>query len=100
MRYIGPMYYNAYATLFPLNGQNPTDVDAFPNLKYDAVMYHDLRVDFDVDNKGSGGIKFYFGIDNVLDKGVPQGATTATGAGSAIYSFRGRSFYAGARARF
>ncbi|MGH6651112.1 MAG: TonB-dependent receptor domain-containing protein [Sphingopyxis sp.] len=100
MRYIGPMYYAAYATLFPLNGQNPTDVDGFPNQKFNSVMYHDLRLDFDVDNKGDGGIKFYVGIDNVLDKGVPQGATTATGAGSAIYSFRGRSVYAGARARF
>ncbi|MBA3941009.1 MAG: TonB-dependent receptor [Sphingopyxis sp.] len=99
MRYIGPMYYNAYATLFPLNGQNPTDLDAFPSTKFNSVMYHDLRLDFDVDNSG-GGIKFYVGVDNVLDKGVPRGATTATGAGSAIYSFRGRSFYAGARARF
>ena len=99
MRYIGPMYYNTYATLAPLNGQVPTDIDAFPDLKYDSVMYHDLRLDFDVDNK-VGGIKFYVGVDNVLDKGVPQGATTATGAGSAIYSFRGRNFYAGARARF
>lgn len=99
MRYIGPMYYNTYATLFPLNGQVPTDIDAFPSLKFDSVMYHDLRLDFDVDNSG-GGIKFYVGVDNVLDKGVPAGATTATGAGSAIYSFRGRSFYAGARARF
>jgi len=99
MRYIGPMYYNTYATLFPLNGQVPTDIDAFPDTKYNSVMYHDLRLDFDVDNK-VGGIKFYVGVDNVLDKGVPQGATTATGAGSAIYSFRGRNFYAGARARF
>ncbi len=99
MRYIGPMYYNTYATLFPLNGQVPTDIDAFPDTKYNSVMYHDLRVDFDVDNN-AGGLKFYVGVDNVLDKGVPQGATTATGAGSAIYSFRGRNFYAGARARF
>ncbi len=99
MRYIGPMYYNLYATLAPLNGQVPTDIDAFPSLKFNSVMYHDLRLDFDVDNSG-GGIKFYVGVDNVLDKGVPRGATTATGAGSAIYSFRGRSVYAGARARF
>lgn len=99
MRYIGPMYYAAYATLFPLNGQNPTDIDGFPSIKYNSVMYHDLRLDFDVDNK-AGGVKFYVGVDNVLNKGVPAGATTATGAGSAIYSFRGRNFYAGARARF
>lgn len=100
-RYIGPQYYNTYATLFPLNGQTPTDVDAFPSTKYQAVTYHDLRVDIDV-AKDAGGraIKFYVGVDNVLDQGVPRGATTATGAGSAIYSFRGRNFYSGFRARF
>ena len=42
----------------------------------------------------------FVGVDNVLNKGVPQGATTATGSGSAIYSFRGRNLYAGFRARF
>jgi outer membrane receptor protein involved in Fe transport len=101
MRYIGPMYYNGYATLFSLNGLPPTDVDAFPSTKYEAVFYHDLRFDFDI-GKTSGGdsLKFYFGVDNVLDKGVPRGATTATGGGSSIYSFRGRNLYAGFRTRF
>lgn len=101
MRYIGPMFFNGYATLFPINGLNPTDVDAFPDTKFPSVMYHDLRLDIDVleDDNGNQG-RFYFGVDNVLNKGVPRGATTATGAGSAIYSFRGRNFYAGFRARF
>ena len=101
MRYIGPMFFNGYNTLFPLNGLPATDVDAFPDTKFNSVMYHDLRVDFDIGNDGdSAGTRFYVGVDNVLDKGVPQGATTATGAGSAIYSFRGRNLYAGFRARF
>ena len=101
MRYIGPQFFNGYATLFPLNGQTPTDVDAFPDTKYPSVMYHDIRLDFDIGKSGSGNsAKFYIGVDNVLDKGVPRGATTATGGGSAIYSFRGRNFYAGFRARF
>jgi outer membrane receptor protein involved in Fe transport len=101
VRYIGPMYFNTYATLFPLNGQIPTDVDAFPSIRYPSIFYHDLRLDFDIAKDGDGkSIKFYVGIDNVLDTGVPKGATTATGAGSAIYSFRGRNFYAGFRARF
>ncbi len=101
VRYIGPMYYNTYASLFPLNGQVPTDIDAFPDTEFPSVTYHDIRFDIDV-AKGADGssMKFYFGIDNVLDMGVPRGATTATGAGSAIYSFRGRNFYAGFRARF
>ncbi|MCW3846113.1 TonB-dependent receptor [Sphingomonas sp. LB-2] len=102
VHYIGPMYYNGYATLFPLNGQNPTDVDAFPTQRFGAITYHDLRLDIDVagDEASGGSLKFYMGVDNVFNEGVPRGATTATGAGSAIYSFRGRNFYAGFRSRF
>ncbi|MEA1071245.1 TonB-dependent receptor domain-containing protein [Sphingomonas sp. LY160] len=100
-RYIGPMYFNTYASLFEINGLPATDVDAFPDRKFKAVSYHDLRADFDIAKDGRGNAyKFYVGVDNVFDKGVPKGATTATGAGSAIYSFRGRSYYAGFRARF
>ena len=108
MRYLGPMFFNGYSTLFPLNGLPASDVDAFPKTRFSSVMYHDLRLDFDFDFDGfdldqgadGGTFKFYVGVDNLFDKGVPRGATTATGGGSAIYSFRGRNFYAGARARF
>ena len=100
MRYIGPMLYNGFTATSSLNGLPPVDVDSFPELRYDSVFYHDIRADFDIGEEGSKNLNFYVGIDNVLDKGVPAGATTATGAGSAIYSFRGRSFYAGARMRF
>ncbi|MFN3619686.1 TonB-dependent receptor domain-containing protein [Sphingorhabdus sp.] len=101
MRYIGPMFFNGYNTLFPLNGLPATDVDAFPDTKFSSVMYHDLRVDFDIGRDSNNAeSRFYVGVDNVLNKGVPQGAATATGAGSAIYSFRGRNWYAGFRARF
>jgi outer membrane receptor for ferrienterochelin and colicin len=101
MRYIGPQFRNGFNTLFPLNGQDPTNLDAFPTRRFPSVMYHDLRVDFDLAKDADGNqLKFYVGVDNVLDRGVPAGATTATGSGSAIYSFRGRSYYAGFRARF
>jgi outer membrane receptor protein involved in Fe transport len=100
MRYIGPMFFNGYATLFPLNGQNPTDVDAFPITKFQSVFYHDIRMDFDIGKGEAKTFNFFAGIDNLLDTGVPRGAATATGVGSAIYSFRGRSFYAGFRAKF
>jgi outer membrane receptor protein involved in Fe transport len=101
LRYIGPMFFNGYNTLFPLNGLPATDVDAFPDTKFPSVMYHDVRIDFNLSKDSNGNeSRFYFGVDNVLDKGVPRGATTATGAGSAIYSFRGRNLYAGFRARF
>ena len=101
LRYIGPQFRNGYNTLFPLNGLPATDIDAFPDSKYPSVMYHDIRVDFNLSKDSNGNeSRFYFGVDNVLDKGVPRGATTATGGGSAIYSFRGRNLYAGFRARF
>ena len=94
--YIGPMFFASYASSYSINGLPATDVDAFPNLKFPSVWYHDVRIDFDV----AKSYKFYVGVDNILGQGVPQGATTATGGGSAIYSFRGRNFYAGFRARF
>lgn len=101
MRYTGPMFFNTYASLFEINDLPPSDIDAFPTTRFPSVMYHDLRLDFDVASDANGNaIKFYTGVDNVLDKGVPLGATTATGSESAIYSFRGRNFYAGFRARF
>jgi outer membrane receptor protein involved in Fe transport len=98
MRYIGPQDITTYASLFPINGLPPGNIDAFPVSQFDDVMYHDIRMDFDVGHDHS--LRFTVGVDNVLDRGVPNGATTATGAGSAIYSFRGRSFYASFRARF
>ena len=101
MHYIGPMYFNGYSTLYSINGLPPTDVDAFPNKRFNAVFYHDLRVDFDIAKDSSGhALKVYVGVDNFMNQKVPQGATTATGAGSAIYQFRGRNFYGGFRARF
>jgi outer membrane receptor protein involved in Fe transport len=101
LRYIGPMFFNGYSTLFALNGLPASNVDAFPDKKFASVMYHDVRVDFDIGkDKNNAETRFYFGVDNVLDKGVPRGAATATGSGSAIYSFRGRNLYAGFRARF
>jgi outer membrane receptor protein involved in Fe transport len=99
--YIGPQYYAGYTTLYALNGLPPTDVDGFPHTKYPSVTYHNVRIDFDLAKDHNGrALKFYVGVDNVLNQGVPEGATTATGAGSAIYEFRGRNFYSGFRARF
>ncbi len=100
MRYIGPMLLTTYEDLNPLNGLPPANIDFADRDKYPAVFYHDLRFEWDV-NKAAGGpnLNFYAGVDNVFDRMPPLGST-ATGAGSAIYSFRGRTFYAGARARF
>ena len=101
MRYIGPQYISVYEDYFGINGdETGGNLDFADRDTYPAVFYHDLRFEWDV-NKEAGGpnLNFYVGVDNVLDKMPPLGST-ATGAGSAIYSFRGRNFYAGARARF
>ena len=94
------MLLTTYEDLNELNGLPPANIDFADREKYPAVFYHDLRFEWDV-NKEAGGpnLNFYVGMDNILDKMPPLG-TTATGAGSAIYSFRGRTVYAGARARF
>ena len=100
MRYIGPMFVTTYEDLFSLNGLPPTNIDFADRTEYRDVFYHDMRLEWDVNKDGDGGsLNFYVGVDNVFNKHPPLGLT-GIGAGSAIYDYRGRSFYAGARARF
>ena len=108
MRYIGSMWTSTYEAFNALNGLPPGNSDAVSVRKYPAVTYHDLRFQWDLtggDNllsdvfPGETNLRFNFGVDNVFDKIAPFGLTS-TGAGSAIYNFRGRTFYAGFRARF
>jgi outer membrane receptor protein involved in Fe transport len=107
MRYIGPMVVNAYEDFYGLDsactaaGCPPVNSDWADIREFSSVFYHDLRLTFDIDSSGSFGksFQFYAGVDKVLNRKPPLGST-ATGVGSAIYDIRGRSFYAGARARF
>ncbi len=100
MRYIGPMYVTVYEDLYPLNDLPPANLDYADELFYPDIFYHDVRFSIDVAKDGEGkSLNFYGGVDNLLATKPPLGST-ATGAGSAIYNFRGRSFYAGFRARF
>lgn len=109
MRFIGPMYVNTYENFNGLNagltGATPPggdDADYSSIRKFPAVTYHDLRFEWNVARGNASNIardlRFYVGVDNVLDQMPPLG-NTATGLG-AIYQFRGRNFYAGFRARF
>jgi outer membrane receptor protein involved in Fe transport len=106
-RYIGPMYVNAFedfnelASACTAAGCPPNNSDFADIRKFPRVYYHDLRLAWDLKNlAGFGkGFQFYVGVDNLLDRHAPLGST-ATGAGSAIYDVRGRSFYGGFRARF
>lgn len=100
LHYIAPMLTTTYENLNPLNGQAPLNLDAFDITQYPATFYHNVRVDVDI--KGAGfakNLNLYVGVDNLTNKLPPLG-TTATGAGSAIFNFRGRSFYAGFKANF
>ena len=96
--YIGPMYVNTYEDFNTLQGRVPENSDYADVRQYNSVIYNDLRLDIAVGEPKSG-LNFFVGVDNVFDKQPPLG-TTATGAGSAIYSIRGRQFYSGFKARF
>jgi outer membrane receptor protein involved in Fe transport len=102
-RYIGKQVVNAYEDFnaFP-NACSPTtntcppfDADWADRLWYPSVLYHNARVSVDVGKQ----YNFYFGVDNLFDRNPPMGLT-GVGAGSGIYSIRGRTFYGGFRARF
>ncbi len=72
----------------------PNNADAFPVVFYPAVIYHDVRFDFDIGND----FNFYAGISNLLDKQPPYG-DLGTVAGSPFDSF-GRNFFFGIEAKF
>jgi outer membrane receptor protein involved in Fe transport len=101
MRYVGSMWVNAYEDFNSLQGRDPENADYASIQKYPAVFYHDLRFEWNIQDSAGFGkeLKFYVGVDNVFAKHPPLGST-ATGAGSAIYDYRGRAFYTGVRTRF
>jgi outer membrane receptor protein involved in Fe transport len=72
----------------------PDNADAFPQINYKAVVYHNIRAGLDVNKKFS----IYAGIDNVFDKLPPLGLLGTVG-GDPYDSF-GRYFYFGVEASF
>lgn len=101
IHYIGPMYIGAWENNNGINGFPPANNDAFEPRKYPAITYNDIRFEWNITNNVgfADSLRFYFGVDNIFDRHPPLG-TTATGSGTAIYDIRGRSYYAGVRARF
>jgi outer membrane receptor protein involved in Fe transport len=101
LRYIGSMWTSAYEDFNSLQGRAPQNADISDLRKYPEVFYHDVRFDWKVTNGAdvAQDLNFFVGVDNVFDREPPFGLT-GTGAGSAIYSIRGRNFYAGFRAKF
>ncbi|QNO27057.1 TonB-dependent receptor [Sphingopyxis sp. OPL5] len=70
----------------------PTNPDAFAEVNYPDVFYHNFRANMEIDKK----FNFYIGVDNVFDKLPPLGLL-GTAAGDPFDSF-GRYFYAGIKA--
>lgn len=96
-RYLGKMSNGAWENYNSVQGRPPQNDDAFADgfKYYPAVWYHDFRLGLDVANK----FTFYGGVDNAFNKNPPFGLTGA-GAGSGIYTNRGRFFYAGITAKY
>jgi outer membrane receptor protein involved in Fe transport len=95
LRYLGKMTVGAYENYFSYQGRPPQNEDAFDRRFYPEVFYHDARIGIDAGKD----FNFYIGVDNILDRDPPLGLS-GIGAGSGIYSNRGRFFYAGAVAKF
>ena len=95
LRYIGKMTTFTYESFFSKQGRVPENPDAAEERFYPAVFYHDARIGIDAGDR----FNFYIGVDNILNRDPPFGLT-GIGAGSGIYTNRGRFFYAGATAKF
>lgn len=72
----------------------PQNADQFERVWYPDVLYHDIRVGFDVANK----FRFYAGVSNILDRQPPLGLM-GTAGGDPFDSF-GRNFFFGVNADF
>jgi len=72
----------------------PANADQFPRVYYPDVLYHDIRVGFDIGND----FRFYAGVNNLLDKQPPLGLL-GTAGGDPFDSF-GRNFFFGINADF
>lgn len=72
----------------------PNNADAFPRVFYPDVLYHDIRIGFDVGND----FRFYAGVNNLLDRTPPLDLLGTIG-GEPFDSF-GRNFFFGFNADF
>ena len=72
----------------------PLNADQFPRVYYPDVLYHDIRLGFDVGND----FRFYAGVNNLLDRQPPLGLL-GTAGGDPFDSF-GRNFFFGLEANF
>ena len=72
----------------------PANADAFPQVHYPDVLYHDIRVGVNIGND----FRLFAGVNNLLDKQPPLGLL-GTAGGDPFDSF-GRNFFFGINANF
>jgi outer membrane receptor protein involved in Fe transport len=96
LRYIGRQVFGEAENTISVQGRDPVNADYAEFKGYPAVFYHDVRLDYEVNDK----FNLYFGVDNLLNRFPPFGST-AVGAGfdnvgvTGIFDNRGRYMYAG-----
>ncbi len=93
--WLDKQFLNTFEDFNSLQGRAPENLDYAPIQFYPEVMYHNLRVDYDISEK----FNMYLGVDNITEKLPPLGLT-GVGAGSGIYDVRGRYGYVGFVAKF
>lgn len=104
-RFIGQQYTSTYENFRSgINGLPAANADAIDPQKYPIITYSDVRLEWNVGEEAGTAtarksLQLYVGLDNIFNQLPPLGST-ATGVGTAIYDYRGRSFYGGIRARF
>ncbi len=95
LRYIGKQVLNTFEDFFSVQGRPPENADFAARKFYPHVFYQDIHMGFDVNKR----FNIYGGVDNIFNRQPPLGLT-GTGGGSGIYDVRGRSFFAGVKAKF
>jgi len=97
LRYIGPMNITGAAAenYQSVNGLPPQNADYAEVRRYKAVLYHNVRVNYDVSDRFS----IYLGADNITKRLPPYGLSGVSDGGG-IYDNRGRFFYTGVVAKF
>ncbi|MDP9024646.1 MAG: TonB-dependent receptor, partial [Candidatus Eremiobacteraeota bacterium] len=95
-RYVGKQIVSglSYETFFASQGRPALNPEARPFVYYNPIVYHNLRVGVDVNDK----FRFYGGVDNLTNE-LPPYDLTGTGS-DAIYPNTGRFVYAGIEAKF
>jgi outer membrane receptor protein involved in Fe transport len=96
LNYIGRQTIGAYENYFhiPGNPSSPTNADLTTERYYPVVLYHNVRLNYRVNER----FEFYGGVDNIFDTPPPFGVF-GTGGGDP-FDPTGRYFYAGAQVDF